>query len=86
MIHGYISLSGLNSFLIVQNFANSAHPSVDCSRVRWEVLLGACLHRGLLGIRSGSVGGQLRSLLGVRLNRGMFCVHIIFFCMYSSGK
>ena len=29
MIHGYISLSGLNSFLIVQNFANSAHPNVQ---------------------------------------------------------
>ena len=27
MIHGYISLSGLNSFLIVQNFENSAHPT-----------------------------------------------------------
>ena len=27
MIHGYISSSGLNSFLIVQNFANSAHPT-----------------------------------------------------------
>ena len=27
MIHGYISLSGLNSFLIVQNFPNSAHPT-----------------------------------------------------------
>ena len=28
MIHGYISLSGLNSFLIVQNFPNSAHPTI----------------------------------------------------------
>jgi len=27
VIHGYISLSGLNSFLIVQNFPNSAHPT-----------------------------------------------------------
>ena len=27
MIHGYISLSGLIRFLIVQNFPNSAHPN-----------------------------------------------------------
>ena len=27
MIHGYISLSGLISFLIVQNFENKSHPS-----------------------------------------------------------
>ena len=26
VIHGYISLSGLISFLIVQNFANKSHP------------------------------------------------------------
>ena len=33
MIHGYISLSGLNSFLIVQNFPNSAHPNIQCTLV-----------------------------------------------------
>ena len=29
VIHGYISLSGLISFLIVQSFQNSGHPNVD---------------------------------------------------------
>ena len=28
VIHGYVSLSGLNSFMIVQNFPNSAHPNI----------------------------------------------------------
>ena len=41
MIHGYISLSGLNSFLIVQNFANSAHPTqkpqtLTASKTKYE--------------------------------------------------
>ena len=29
LIHGYISLSGLISFLIVQSFQNSAHPTLQ---------------------------------------------------------
>ena len=43
MIHGYISLSGLNSFLIEQNFANSAHPNGYC---KWISLrFKFCHHR-----------------------------------------
>ena len=49
MIHGYISLSGLISFLIVQSFANSDHPSEHTHIVdmtdweRRQELFGFCL-------------------------------------------
>jgi hypothetical protein len=39
VIHGYISLSGLISFLIVQSFANSDHPTVQFEGSMKEQLL-----------------------------------------------
>ena len=49
MIHGYMSLSGLISFLIVQNFANKNHPTEESVRSQ-ESGVGQKLVRGLLGV------------------------------------